>query len=158
MALYVETEQALGLPVHHLVGNHDCFGVYLRSGAEPTDPLYGKKYFADRFGPTFRSFTHRGVHFVLLDSVGITPERRYEGRVDAAQLAWLRRDLDALAPGTPIVVAAHIPLVTDFAPRRAPPSQVSVVNAAEVLSIPAMTEAGSCSGSSPTRSATPGSS
>lgn len=135
MALYTETEQAIGLPVHHLVGNHDCLGIYPGSGVEPTDPLYGKKFFADRFGPTFRSFTHRGVHFVLLDSIGLTADRKYEGRIDPAQLAWLRQDLATLPPATPIVVATHIPLLTNFAMGGVRRSKIAVVNSAEVLDI-----------------------
>jgi len=68
--------------------------------------------FVDRFGPTFYSFDHKGHHFIILDSIGITPDRNYEARIDADQLAWLERDLKAQPSGTPIVVTTHIPLVT----------------------------------------------
>lgn len=110
--LYAKTEQDLGLKVHHVIGNHDCFGVFPDSEASTTDPDYGKKMFADRFGPTWHSFDHKGHHFVILDSIGITPDRNYEARIDADQLAWLERDLKAQPGGTPIIVATHIPLVT----------------------------------------------
>jgi 3',5'-cyclic AMP phosphodiesterase CpdA len=110
--LYAKTEQDLGLKVHHAIGNHDLFGVYPASGVATSDPEYGKAMFQERFGPAFYSFDHKGVHFIVLDSIGITPERGYEGRIDADQLAWLAKDLNAQPAGTPIIVSTHIPLVT----------------------------------------------
>ena len=117
---YVKTEQDLGLKVHHTLGNHDIFGVFPASGAGPADPEYGKKMFAERFGPTFYSFDHKGVHFIVLDSVGITQNpdwklRTYEARIDQDQLDWLAKDLGVLPPRAPIVVTTHIPLVTAVA-------------------------------------------
>ncbi len=110
--LYAKTEQDLGLKVHHTLGNHDVFGVYLASGAAPTDPAYGKKMYADRFGSTYYSFDRKGHHFIVLDSIGITADHHYEARIDDDQLAWLSKDLAAQAPDTPIVVTTHIPLVS----------------------------------------------
>ncbi len=110
--LYGNTEQDLGMKVHHTLGNHDVFGVYTASGAAPSDPEYGKKMFADRFGRTYYGFDHKGVHFIVLDSIGITAEHHYEAKVDDDQLAWLGKELAAQAAGTPIVVVTHIPLVT----------------------------------------------
>jgi hypothetical protein len=110
--LYGKTEQDLGLKVHHTIGNHDCFGVYTASGVPTTDPEYGKKMYAERFGPTYYSFGHKGVHFLVLDSIGITPDRFYEARMDDDQLAWLSKELAAIPAGQPIVVVTHIPLVT----------------------------------------------
>jgi 3',5'-cyclic-AMP phosphodiesterase len=110
--LYGKTEQDLGLKVHHTLGNHDVFGIYPASGVGPADPSYGKKMFAERFGPTYYSFDHKGHHFIVLDSIGITPDHHYEGRIDDDQLAWLAKDLASQPVGTPILVATHMPLVT----------------------------------------------
>jgi 3',5'-cyclic-AMP phosphodiesterase len=112
---YDKTEQQLGLKVHHTLGNHDVCGIYTSSGVPPTDPLYGKKLFQDRFGPTFYSFDHRGYHFIILDSIGITDDHHYKALIAPDQLAWLTADLAKLPAGTPIVVTAHIPLVTALA-------------------------------------------
>src|SRR5277367_5599632 len=137
--LYGKTEQDLGMKIYHTIGNHDCLGVYPASGVSPSDPLYGKKIFEDRFGKAYYSFDHKGVHFIVLDSIGITEDRAYEGRVDAAQLAWLAADLKALPASTPIIVSVHIPLVTAFdsyvAPPATPPAHhgLSVANAYEVI-------------------------
>jgi hypothetical protein len=119
--LYAKTEQDLGMKVHHTLGNHDCFGVYTASGVPTTDPEYGKKMFAERFGPTYYSFDHKGHHFMVLDSIGITPDRFYEARMDDDQLAWLAKDLAAQPAGTPIIVTTHIPLVTAV-PSYTPPA------------------------------------
>jgi len=129
--LYARTEQDLSLKVHHTLGNHDCFGVYPESGSGPADPAYGKAMYKDRFGPTWYSFDHKGHHFIVLDSIGITPERTYEARIDADQLAWLERDLKSQPAATPIIVTTHIPLVTAVfsyaavGPKTPPPSPFS---------------------------------
>lgn len=140
MALYRQVEHDLDRPVHHAIGNHDLFGIYPKSGAEPTDPEYGRKFFQDAFGPTYYSFDHKGVHFVMLDSIGVTAARAYEGRIDPAQIEWLKRDLDALPPGAPIVVVSHIPIVTAFAAYKQLPNDAvlrmtSVQNSYEVLPV-----------------------
>jgi len=139
--LYGKTEQDLGLKVYHTLGNHDVLGIYPASGTSPTDPLYGKKFFEDHFGKAYYSFNHKGYHFIVLDSIGITDDRSYEGRIDAAQLQWLTADLAALPSGTPIIVSVHIPLVSAFSsyiPMPSTPSPhhgLTVINSDEVIRI-----------------------
>jgi Icc protein len=139
--LYSKTEQDLGMKVYHTLGNHDCFGIVSSSGVEESDPLYGKKMFEERFGKTYYSFDHKGVHFIVLDSIGITSDRSYEGRVDGPQISWLKSDLAGLTPSTPIIVAIHIPLVTAFSsyipvPVAEPKHHgLSVINAYEVIAL-----------------------
>jgi Icc protein len=139
--LYAKTEQDLGTKIYHTIGNHDCFGIYSSSGVAESDPLYGKKMFEERFGKTYYSFDHKGVHFIVLDSIGITSDRLYEGRVDQAQLDWLKSDLGGLPPSMPIIVSVHIPLVTAFysyvpVPEPEPKHHgLSVVNAYEVIAL-----------------------
>ena len=108
--LYGKTEQDLGLKVYHTIGNHDCFGVYPSSGTGPADPLYGKKMYRDRFGPTWYSFDHKGHHFIVLDSILITPDRKYRAGIEDDQLRWLTADLASQPAGKPIVVVSHIPI------------------------------------------------
>jgi Icc protein len=113
--LYQRTEQQLGMPMHHAIGNHDVFGVFARSGVAPSDPAYGKKMYQDRIGQTYYSFDYKGYHFVVLDSIQPTADRMWEARVDEDQLRWLRDDLKALQHGTPVIAVCHCPLVTAFA-------------------------------------------
>jgi hypothetical protein len=112
--LYAKTEQDLGMKVHHTIGNHDVVGIFPKSGVAPTDPLYGKKLFEQRFGKSYYSFDHKGHHFLVLDSIGVTSDRAYEGRIDAEQMQWISRGLATLPKGTPIIVSVHIPLVSAF--------------------------------------------
>lgn len=139
--LYDKTQQDLSLKVYHTIGNHDCLGVYTQSGLEPTDPLYGKKYFEDHISKLYYSFDHKGTHFIVLDSIGITADRAYEGRIDAAQFQWLADDLRAQPAGTPIVVSVHIPLVSAVAcynPAPATPpahNGSTVTNSSEVIKL-----------------------
>lgn len=118
---YEKTAQALdGIAVEHVIGNHDVFGRSPDSGVATSDPLYGKKAFEQRFNSrTYRSFDRAGYHFVILDSIQITPEREFDAMIDPAQLAWLRSDLAGTPVGTPIVVATHVPLVS-AAPQYSP--------------------------------------
>ena len=119
--LYQKTEHSLdGIPIHHVLGNHDVFGRDPGSGVATTDPLYGKQAFEQRFNTkTYRSFDHKGYHFILLDSIGITTNREFDAVIDAAQLAWLKQDLVTTPADTPIIVVSHVPLVsaaTQYAP------------------------------------------
>lgn len=113
--LYKRTEQALGMPIHNAIGNHDIFGVMTRSGVAPTDPAYGKKMYQDRMGQTYYSFDYKGYHFVVLDSIQPTEDRMWEARVDEEQLHWLRDDLKRLPQGAPVIGVVHCPVVTAFA-------------------------------------------
>jgi Icc protein len=142
MDLYQRTERAhLRKPVHHVIGNHDCLGVFPKSGIDPAAPDYGKQFYVDRFGPRYYAFDHKGVHFVVLDTIGLTADRNYEGRVDAEQLQWLRADLAAQPRAKRIIVVTHIPLVTAmqcYEPESwldTPHNWTFVVNGREVLRI-----------------------
>ena len=111
---YTKTEHTLdGIPIHHVIGNHDIFGREPSTNVSITDPLYGKKAFEQRFdSKTYRSFDQAGYHFILLDSIQITPERAFDSTIDPAQLAWLKADLAATPAGTPILVASHVPIIS----------------------------------------------
>ena len=101
-----------------MVGEHDW---YLDMG-EKWRSLFGKDTY---------SFDHKGVHFVVLNSVivedywsgpELTPMERMlamaqldnpNGRpftVGAAQRDWLKNDLAKLKPETPLIVFSHSPL------------------------------------------------
>ncbi|MDZ7724014.1 MAG: metallophosphoesterase [candidate division KSB1 bacterium] len=114
--MYNDLTQQLGMPVFHTLGNHEVFGLYEKSGVSPQHPLYGKAMFRHVMGydRTYHSFDYEGWHFICLDAVAYTPERRYYGHIDSLQLDWLKSDLAALEPGTPVVVFTHIPFLSVF--------------------------------------------
>ena len=137
--MYDETQQQLGLKTYHTIGNHDVLGIYTASGMSPGDAQYGKSYFEQHIGPLYQSFDHKGIHFIVLDSIGLTPERGYYGVIDSAQMQWLKNDLAKVPAASPIIVSVHIPLVTAYAEYTKPPATppkyngLSVSNAWEVL-------------------------
>jgi Icc protein len=72
------------------------------------------KRFRERFrkgavGQGWRSFDHRGVHFIGLVNVMDIREGGL-GTLGREQLEWLEKDLKGQSTETPIVVFAHIPL------------------------------------------------
>jgi Icc protein len=105
--------------VHYIMGEHDY---YLDLG----------EHWRKRLGPDHYSFDHKGVHFVVLNSILTyddwtynkwdTPARRMKemARLDNPQGSpfmvgdkqreWLRQDLSKVSKDTPIVVMSHSPL------------------------------------------------
>ena len=105
--------------VHYVMGEHDY---YLDLG----------EHWRKRLGPDHYSFDHKGVHFVVLNSIltyddwthnrwPTAAERMHQmARLDnpqgspflvgAAQREWLKQDLAKVARDTPIVVFSHSPL------------------------------------------------
>jgi len=105
-------------PVHMMVGEHDW---YLDLG-EKWRTLFGEPVY---------SFDHKGVHFVVLNSVieadfwtarGMTPMQRMQTvagldngiqsrfSVGDEQRAWLQKDLAKVPKSTPLIVFSHSPL------------------------------------------------
>lgn len=110
--LWDECLKSLQPPVHHTIGNHDVCGWSAKAVIKPGDAAYGKQFFAERYGRgrTYHSFDHQGWHFVILDSIGQDPETlNYKGWIDAAQLEWLKADLEQAGRRTPTVLVTHIP-------------------------------------------------
>lgn len=110
--------------VHYVMGEHDY---YLDLGA----------HWRKRLGPEHYAFDHKGVHFVVLNSV-LTHDDWIQNNwndkgwedgmarmkamarldnphgspflVGADQREWLRKDLEKVDKGTPVVVLSHSPL------------------------------------------------
>jgi 3',5'-cyclic AMP phosphodiesterase CpdA len=110
---------ALRGDVHYVMGEHDY---YLDLG----------EHWRKRLGPDHYSFDHKGVHFVVLNSILTyddwthnrweSPMRRMQemARLDnpqgspfmvgESQRDWLRKDLDKVSKNTPVVVFSHSPI------------------------------------------------
>ncbi len=89
----------------YVPGEHDLF----------TDD--GKSYLA-RYGKGargtgWRSFDHKGVHFVGLVNV-MNLKAGKLGVLGRDQLDWLKKDVAGLGDSTPVVVFAHVPLWTVY--------------------------------------------
>ena len=109
---HLQQAALLGIPIHHTLGNHDIFGLDPASGVGPTDPFWGKQLFQQKTGQKdlYYSFDHGGWHFIVLDTVQITPERSWHGYIDDAQMTWLAADLKRTGQ-TPTVIVAHMPIL-----------------------------------------------
>lgn len=83
------TEGKLAMPVFESVGNHDRTEVDLVSAKV-----------IERHGSTRYSWDWDGLHLV---SLGDAP--------DNGGLAWLKKDLDAVGPNTPVALFLHYPLL-----------------------------------------------
>ena len=114
-----ELLSALRYDTHVVMGEHDY---YLDLG----------EYWSELFGPHHYSFDHKGVHFVVLNSILTYDEWTHERwpsaeqrmlemagldnpngspfMVGEAQREWLRGDLENVPRDTPIVVFSHSPI------------------------------------------------
>ena len=105
--------------VRFVIGEHDY---YLDLG----------EYWQDKISPLYYSFDHKGVHFVVLNSILTYDSWTFKNwaspmdrmlnmarldnpqgspfMVGGEQLAWLRKDLKQIDRSTPVVVFSHSPL------------------------------------------------
>ena len=116
--LGAEVLKALKAPVRMMVGEHDWF-------------LDMGEHWRRLFGEPHYSFDHKGIHFVVVNSIveedfwtekGLTPMERMttvagldNGKqnpftVGAEQRAWLEKDLENVSSNTPLIVFSHSPL------------------------------------------------
>lgn len=112
--LYEELSEEFIMPVYNTLGNHEVFGIYEKSGVEPGHPEYRYGMYEKRLGDAYYSYDFKGWHFMVLNSVIETEERRYIGMIDDDQIEWIKRDLLDVDPATPIVISTHIPFITVF--------------------------------------------
>ena len=110
--LYKEMSKGFNMPVYNTVGNHDLFGIYAESPEDESHPDYKYGMFERYFGDTYYSFDHKGWHFIVLNSLDVTENKRYKSIFHGDQLIWLKKDLEKVASKTPIVIVTHIPMVT----------------------------------------------
>src|SRR5271165_1546399 len=104
---------AIGLPWWNVGGNHDL-------NFEAPDRKYSRETYKRFFGPNYYAFFYGNALFLMLDNVnylGFDPAKprgagKYEGRLDDAQLQFVRSVL-AHTPDDALVVAVmHIPIRT----------------------------------------------
>jgi 3',5'-cyclic AMP phosphodiesterase CpdA len=86
-------------------GEHDIF----------TDEgkRYLERYGKGTRGTGWRSFDHKGVHFIGLVNV-MNLKAGGLGVLGQEQLDWLKKDVAGLSASTPVVVFAHVPLWTVY--------------------------------------------
>ncbi len=106
-------EQAIDMPLYHLMGNHDN-DPYFNSDRE------AEKTFEREFGPIYYSFNIGDAHYVVLDNIiydshGATPDTMGSRtfRVDFTKhvMDWFKKDLATVKDkSAPLIVSMHAPL------------------------------------------------
>ncbi len=103
----------IGLPWWNIGGNHDL-------NFEAPDRTYSRETYKRVFGPSYYAFFYAQTLFLMLDDVdylGPDPAKprgsgKYEGRLDEAQLEFVRGVLAKTPPETLVVAVLHIPIRT----------------------------------------------
>lgn len=114
-SLYKEMSKGFRMPVYNCLGNHDLFAIYVESPEKSDHPDYKYGMFERYFGKTYYSFNHKGWHFIVLNSLDVTEDKKYKAWFQEKQLEWLKSDLSQVDFSTPVVVVTHIPMISVFA-------------------------------------------
>jgi len=110
--LWRKEAETLGLPLHYSIGNHDLYALSVNGKPALDDPDYGKALWRKRIGvdQSYGSFDYQGWRFVMLDTVGITPQYSWEGSISDTQMQWLDQLLRDTPRTTPMVFVTHFPI------------------------------------------------
>ena len=68
--------------------------------------------FEKRLGKSYYSFIHKGWKFMVINSIEDTGKKSYIGKIDDAQIDWIKKELKDTDKITPIVIRTHIPFIT----------------------------------------------
>ncbi|MCK9626147.1 MAG: metallophosphoesterase [Bacteroidales bacterium] len=112
--LYQEVIKKSNMPVYNTMGNHEIYGIYKRSSADPANSEYGELMFEKRLGKSYYAFDHKGWKFIIINSIEDTKKGKYVGQIDTAQISWIKSELKNTSPSTPIVISTHIPFITAY--------------------------------------------
>ncbi|MDW5597134.1 metallophosphoesterase [Conexibacter stalactiti] len=109
-AIHRRVYERVGVPVAHVIGNHDCWTGPGSAG----DPLSGKAWAHRELGLERGWYARRlgAWKLIVLDSIELTGGSGYVGRLGAEQTAWLEQELAQTPASTHVVIASHIPLQT----------------------------------------------
>lgn len=108
MSPHNEVIGLIGIPWYNVLGNHDM------NYDAPNDQL-SDETFERYYGPSYYSFDHGPVHFIVVDDVTWTAElngqpAHYFGGLGPKQLTFIRNDLAQIPPEQLVVLLMHIPL------------------------------------------------
>ena len=134
-SLYKEMSAGFNMPVYNCLGNHDLFAIYAESPESSDHPDYKYGMFERYFGKTYYSFDHKGWHFVVLNSLDVTENKRYQGVFSEEELKWLKADLAKVNSQTPVVVTSHLPIITTRAQIKGSEGRGNVSNSLEVFNL-----------------------
>lgn len=131
--LYKDMSKGFKMPVYNCIGNHDLFGIYEESPKDENHPDYKYGMWERHFGKTYYSFDHKGWHFITLNSLDVSKNKRYTCFFHKEQLEWLEEDLSKVDKSTPIVITTHIPMISSYDLFNGNEEGRTVKNASEVF-------------------------
>jgi hypothetical protein len=104
----------LGMPVHHVMGNHDM-------NFRVSNNMDEAETFKRIHGPDYYSFNYGRVHFVVLNTIKYegwnkkeNKAGKYTGFIHQRQLTWLKNDLSFVPEDHLVVLCMHIPLTSEI--------------------------------------------
>lgn len=104
-------EKELSIPIVQSLGNHD---IYMKT-ENAQGLLDGKKWALDHL-KTSNSYFSKDLgywHLISLDSIQPNQEGKwYTGKIDEAQLDWLKTELSHIPSHKPILIVSHIPILS----------------------------------------------
>jgi len=133
--LYKSVAKKFKMPVHNCIGNHDLFAIYEESPETEDHPDYKYGMWERHFGKTYYSFDHKGWHFITLNSLDVTNDKRYATIFHDEQLKWLEEDLKTVEKSTPIIITTHIPMICAYTQLNGGKGSRTVDNAPDVFKI-----------------------
>lgn len=133
--LYKDMIKGFKMPVHNCIGNHDLFAIYEESPESEDHPDYKYGMWERHLGNTYYSFDHKGWHFITLNSLDVTENKRYKGVFHQEQLEWLKADIEKVDKSTPIVITTHIPMICTYGQLNGDNGDRTVNNAPDVFKI-----------------------
>ena len=115
-------KSVIGMPVFQVMGNHDANYAYHGGGIDPTPDRYSStwqlKMQRDHeavFGPANYSFNRGDAHIVGMRNIEyyLSSSNEYTSRIgfSAAQIEWLRQDLEIIPKDKLVILCAHIQFI-----------------------------------------------
>jgi len=103
-----KTIALVGIPWYNVIGNHDI-------NLDAKHDHHSDETFERNFGPSYYSFDHGPVHFLVLDDVewyfpSVGGKGRYRGGLGKEQMEFIRNDLKMIPGEQLVVLLMHIPL------------------------------------------------
>jgi len=95
----------IGIPMRYVAGNHD-------NDYSGNNLAEARGAWLRTFGPTYYSFTHGPVHFIILDDIRWIVEdskRYYRTGLGEDQMEFLRNEISRLKKDQLLVLCSHIP-------------------------------------------------
>ncbi len=97
-------------PVYYAIGNHDHVFDKTQAASINNDKTADSVYIR-HYGPTYYSFNHGDIHYIVLDNIYFEGGANVEYSVEftQAQLKWVKKDLSYVTKDKALVVMFHAP-------------------------------------------------